>query len=103
MMGKPKGADIVEGKITLPLIYALMQSNEKVKEHIQEIFNNGSVKKKHIEEIIALVEEKGGIEYTIKVAEDFKDKALNELKDFAPSPYKTALEDLTEYVIYRER
>ena len=103
-MGKPKGSDIMEGKVTLPLLYSINQCETLLKERIRDIIGNGEIiNANHVEEIIQIVKENGGLDYTFKIAEDFISSAIKELDFFRPSPYKTALKELSEYVIVRER
>ena len=59
-IGKPTGIDIVEKKMTLPLIYALNNSDKSEKRRILKIIKNSKKSKKQISEVISFVQGKGG-------------------------------------------
>lgn len=82
-IGKPVGNDIKEGKITLPLLYAL-NANEKEREKYIEILSNKDFTKENIENLIHFSIDNGGIEYAEKRILDFKaegDKILEKIKN----------------------
>jgi octaprenyl-diphosphate synthase len=58
--------------------------------------------KKRVKEIIDFVKENGGIEYTTIKMNDYKNKALEILKDFPESKYKSSLEKMIDYVVERK-
>src|SRR5690606_35056404 len=62
-IGKPVGIDIREKKLTLPLIYASNQCSFFEKRKLVNIIKNHGKEKKKVEEAIAMVVSKGGIEY----------------------------------------
>ncbi len=102
IVGKPLGADIKEKKITLPLIHALKEAEESESKRIIKLikkgFKNGGVK-----EIINFVKEHNGIEYSYQSAQNYSQKAKDELQIFPDSESKTALLDLVDYVISRNK
>jgi octaprenyl-diphosphate synthase len=98
--GKPTGADIKEGKITLPLIYALKNSPRKESRHVMKIIKNNPTNK-DIYYVIDFVKNYGGIDYTLKIAEEYLDKAKQFIIDFAESPAKESLLKLTDFVLER--
>jgi octaprenyl-diphosphate synthase len=102
-VGKPLGIDIQEKKMTLPLIYTLQNASKKNKRFIINTVKNHSSDKKKVNEVISLVKDHGGIEYTEKKMELYIDKALNGLKDVPDSKYKSSLIDLIYYVIDRNK
>lgn len=102
-IGKPLGIDIKEKKMTLPLIYALQNTNTKEKNKIINIIKNQSHKPQKVREVIAFVKQSGGLEYTTKVMENFRIEAENILKTFPDSVYKTSLQQLIQFTIEREK
>ena len=55
LIGKPKGLDIREGKLTLPLIYSLSKADKKTKSHYIKILKNKSnQKQKFLTSLISL-------------------------------------------------
>ncbi len=99
--GKPVGGDIKEKKITLPLIYSLKKvpktEADKIRRMIKNNNGNGDTR-----EIINFVRDNGGIEYALKTAHDYSEKAKESLKLFPDSPAKIALEGLVDFVIDRK-
>ena len=102
-IGKPRGIDIKEKKMTLPLIYALSQSNKSDKRTILRKIKKRSDKSETVQEVIRFVKEKGGIEYATNVMNEFHQKAVSELDNFPESNYKSSLMDLVKFTIERER
>ncbi len=101
LIGKPVGGDIREKKITLPLIYSLNNVSEAKAKEIKRIIKNGS-NKKDIQSVIEFVRENNGIQYSIKRAKEFSEKAKESLNVFENSEPKIALEALVDFVINRK-
>jgi octaprenyl-diphosphate synthase len=102
-IGKPRGIDIKEKKMTLPLIYALSQSDKSEKRHIIQSIKKHSTKPKVIKEVIQFVIDKGGLEYAEAAMLNYKNKALTTLDTFPPSDAKEAMRDLVNFVIDRKK
>lgn len=97
IIGKPAGADLREKKITLPLIYALKNSEQKNSSQILKLLKNPE-KKNNIKEIIEFTKKGNGIEYAVKTALEYSQKAKEYLKIFPDSASKIALELLVDFV-----
>lgn len=65
-VGKPTGNDIREGKITLPLIYALKNAPKEAADEIMKIIQSGIYSEKNIERVLAFAKEEGGVAYAYK-------------------------------------
>ena len=102
-IGKPKGIDLKEKKMTLPLIYALNNSTWLEKRKIINIVKNHNDDPKKVAEVIAFVIQKGGIQYAEKVMHQYKEKALSQLQSVADSPSKQSLIQLVNYSIERKK
>lgn len=102
LLGKPVGNDIKEKKITLPLIYALNQTDNKTADKISKDIRKGKLKKSEIKDIINFAHDNGGIEYSTKKAEEFSQKAINAISFLEESDSKNSLIALTNFVIERE-
>lgn len=98
--GKPVGSDIKDGKITLPLIYALKNSPRKESRRVIKIIKN-EPKVKDIYYVIDFVKAHGGIDYTLRIAEEYLEKAKKFISDFPNSPAKESLLRLTDFVLER--
>ena len=101
-IGKPTGIDIKEQKMTLPLIYTLNNCSKKEKKWLINSVKNHNKDKKRVKEVIAFVNQNGGIEYTVKKMKEYQQKALQILDIYPNSPYKESLNSMVNYVIERE-
>lgn len=102
-IGKPTGIDIKEQKMTLPLIYALNESDKEKKRWLINSIKNHNKDKKRVKEVIAYVKEKGGLDYAVTKMISFKDEALTLLEDYPDSDYKSALTLMVNYVVERKK
>ncbi len=102
-IGKPTGIDIKEQKMTLPLIYALNQCENKERKWLINSVKNHNRDKKRVKEVIAFVKEKGGLQYAETRMHEFKEQALKVLEPYPDSPYKNALNLMLNYVVERKK
>lgn len=102
-VGKPLGIDIKEKKMTLPLIYALRQTNWTTKRHIINIIKNHSDKPQKVAEVIQFVRDSGGIQYATQAMQKLVEEAKALLHSFPESTYRTSLEGLVQYTIDRSK
>lgn len=96
-MGKNIGDDLLEGKVTLPLIHLLKQ-NQNI-DQIKAAIENPNLA--NIENIIQLINNSDAILYCKRIAENFVLKAKAALAIFPDSEYKTAMLDLADISISR--
>jgi octaprenyl-diphosphate synthase len=99
--GKLSGNDIKEGRVTLPVIFALKQAPELRRKEVLKLLNNGSGSN-HIDEIRHFVVEMGGVDYARDRAIKIEAGARCHLEPLPQSPYKEALLELTRFVVSRE-
>jgi len=99
--GKPKGIDIKEHKMTLPLIYALQQMSRDRKRFVMNTIKNDSGNKQKVEQVINYVMEANGLEYARKAMHDYQRKAFDLLIDYPEGIYKTSLLNLVRYTTER--
>ncbi len=102
-VGKPRGIDIKEKKMTLPLIYALNQSSRKEKKHIIRSIRKKSTDPKVVREVISFVKEKGGMEYAHNIMTQYRDKAMALLDGFPSGDGKESMRLLVDFVIDRKK
>ncbi|OIP85036.1 MAG: hypothetical protein AUK44_00735 [Porphyromonadaceae bacterium CG2_30_38_12] len=100
-LGKPTGNDLRDGKITLPLIYALKNSTDDKRVVIAEIIERKDFTSGNIQTILEFARENGGINYAAEVMESYKLRAIEQLNSFEPSEAKTALIHCAEYAALR--
>lgn len=97
--GKTRGNDLLEGKVTLPLIYAIKNATAKDAIQIQSAIANPN--ENDFSKILDILEKSGAIEYTEKFAAKEIAKAHLCLKSLPNSPYREALHTLADYAIHR--
>lgn len=101
-VGKPRGIDIKEKKLTLPLIHALNQSTPKEKKWAMHIIRKQNTDKKKVDELIQFVKKKGGIDYAIQKMNEYKNEAILLLDNVKDQDSKNTLIDLVEFVVERD-
>lgn len=101
-VGKPTGHDIQEGKVTLPLLYALQNGPKDEVEEMKSMLN--STKTLSNSEVMTLVEFSkvvGGIEYAQAKMKKLAFEAKKMLATFEKSPARDGIESLIDYFITR--
>ena len=101
-IGKPRGIDIKERKLTLPLIYTLNEVDNRKKKWIINSIKKHNRDKSIIKEIISLVKETGGLEYAIEKMNYFHKIALEDLNKLPDNEFKSSLTEMINYVIQRD-
>jgi octaprenyl-diphosphate synthase len=99
-IGKPRGHDIEDKKITLPLIYTLNHCSPGLKRKIVRIIKNGK-DENAIKFVVEEVIKAGGIEYAHLMMHKYRDEAIAVLNSFPPSDTRKALEELVRYTTDR--
>ena len=99
-MGKNVGDDLTEGKVTLPLIHALLEASDAEQAVIRHAITEKNTDQ--IDQIIAIVKRCGSIDYTQARAKHHYNLALEKLAILPCSKARDALERLTELSINRD-
>lgn len=99
-MGKNVGDDLAEGKPTLPLIIALQRSTGDDAHMIREAIEQGGLD--HIDDIIAIINNTGALDYARTIAEQETAKAIECLQCLTNSDEKSALTALAWFSIQRQ-
>ena len=100
-LGKEIGADLKEGKMTLPVIYALKQANSTDKDLMVKIIEDKNFSVADFKTLVGMLQKYGGIAYTEKKAALYIEKAKKALSVFNFSETKETLLDIAEYAIAR--
>ncbi len=101
-LGKPVGSDLREGKVTLPLIYALEEATPDEKRMVETVLRENSYETVPVSQIRQLLERRHGVERARQRAQSFAEKARTLIGEFPDSPYQRALSAVTELVTDRE-
>lgn len=102
-IGKPTGNDLREGKVTLPLIYALSKENAENQAEMLHIIKKNELSSDEIATLIDFAKKEGGIEYAYATMERLRDEAFAILDAY---PEKSVTEDfkaLFNYIIKRNK
>jgi octaprenyl-diphosphate synthase len=102
-IGKPTGNDIREGKITLPLIHALNTAPKEISDSMLSIIMQQDYTAENILKLTGFAKEYRGIEYAESYMRNIKEKTIALLNQYPDCEAKTALINLSEYIIERER
>jgi octaprenyl-diphosphate synthase len=101
-LGKPVGGDLREGKVTLPLVYALECASAEERSLVESILLQRSYDAVPFPRILLLVEKYDGIARVKERAQAFTQKAREVISEFPGSPYQRALLSVTDLVTHRD-
>ena len=101
-LGKPVLSDLKEGKVTLPLIYALETDGEAGKRLVRTVLEEKGFDSVRPEEITALVHKSGALDRTRAAAFDFASRAKACLNGNATSDYGRALRTVPDFILDRD-
>lgn len=103
-VGKPTGSDMREGKITLPALYVLENSNNPMLEPIRaKLSASQFLDENEIGQLIRISIEEGGIGYAENMIERYRSEALALLPDDISDELREALTAYIDYVIKRDK
>lgn len=103
VLGKPVGNDLREGKVTLPLSYALLGASADERAKVAAVLADGAYSRTSFEEIKAILVRRGGIARARARALEFTARACELLNQFPESPARAALAAATGLVADRDR
>lgn len=98
--GKPVGKDLIEKKLTLPLIHALSKASKKEQISILKIIKKEKKTDFHI--ILELVEKYGGIDYAERKAAEYAKLAKSKIVALPDSESKESLLNFVDFIITRK-
>ena len=101
-LGKNPGADIREGKLTLPLIHSLANASSKDKERMENAITSTKFSSNQFEQLKEKLYAYKGIEYTEQKARDYVKKAKACLNIFHDCQSKELLCQIADYSIERK-
>ncbi|WP_246942200.1 heptaprenyl diphosphate synthase component II [Bacillus pinisoli] len=93
-LGKPAGGDLLQGNITLPVIFALRDS--VLREQIERVHED--IDHEELNTIISAIKESDGIEKSIQYSEWYLQKALKVIEDLPSNTAKNALINIAKYI-----
>ena len=102
-LGKAIGADLREGKRTLPLIATLERARPAELDRVRALLRRRALEPAELEEIRRLVLEHDGVEYALARAHAFARAAKADLEVFPPSEERETLVLVADFVVDRDR
>lgn len=102
-LGKPTGNDMLEGKLTLPVLYALNSTRDEAARELAVKVKCGEANTDEIVRLIDFTKQNGGIEYASQMMYAYRDKALSLLASMPDTDVRTALAAYLDYVVEREK
>lgn len=102
-IGKPTGNDLREGKITLPLLYALQMSSDPRRDAMNELSRKDQLTAEDIVSLIEFAKEAGGIDYAYATMERLHAKADELMKQFPSNDVTDAFSRIFRFIIDRDR
>lgn len=103
-IGKPTGNDMKEGKLTLPVIYALNSTHDEKMLALAKKVKEGTVNCEEIQQLVDFAKSHGGIEYAEKRMWELHSNSLLFLESYVSDPaVKKSLRAYLDYVIEREK
>ena len=102
-IGKPTGNDMAEGKLTLPVIHAVLATDNGAMKDLALKVKKGEVTPEEVAQLVAFTKENGGIEYAEAKMREFKNKAIGFIEEkIQDTDIKQALNAYLDYVIERK-
>ena len=102
-IGKPTGNDMTEGKLTLPVIYALKSTGDEEMMKLARKVKSREISSEEIAQLVSFTKENGGIEYADKRMWDFHAEAMNFLDTYVEDrDVYNALKAYLDFVIERK-
>jgi octaprenyl-diphosphate synthase len=102
ILGKPVGNDLREGKVTLPMVYALQDATAAEREKVATVLREQEYKSVRFDEITAILRRYNGVERAMERAQHFTERARTMINEFPDSPYQRALLSVTDLVTARD-
>ena len=101
-IGKPTGNDMMEGKLTLPVIYALNHTNFESMQTLALKVKAGTINPDEIAVLVEFTKQQGGIEYAEQRMEEFSKECMGYINSSVKEKaVKDALTAYVDYVIQR--
>jgi len=101
--GKPRVMDILDRKMTLPLIHAYSRMSPKARQEVKAVFSSRKIDREQAEAVACLVNEAGGIDYTRARALDLAAEAVKLVDSLPNQDLAAKLKNFVEIIVERDR
>jgi octaprenyl-diphosphate synthase len=103
LTGKPVGNDLRDGRVTLPLLAAMRNAGEGPAARLRQLLPPADLAAREWKEIVAFIEEHGGIAYSREKAERLAARAKDHIAGLEECPAKASLMALADRAVLREK
>lgn len=101
-LGKPALSDLKEGKVTLPLIYAIENGHREARELVARVLEEKEFQSVQPETLVALVRDSGALDRTRNLAHDYARRAKVCINGSGDPEFGRALLSLPDFILERE-
>ena len=102
VLGKPTANDLKEGKMTLPVLFAISNARPEDAVKVQKVLDEREFRSVDSVEILRLVEKSEGLDRTRHLAEKYASRAVRLLEEFPTSVYRDAMIRIPDFILNRE-
>jgi octaprenyl-diphosphate synthase len=102
VLGKPAGADLLEGKVSLPLIF-LLQREPEMRSAVQAVISEASYTAFSRTALLEALERTGALRLALERAVEYASAALGALDGLADTSYARVLSSIPTYIVERDR
>ncbi len=102
ILGKPAGNDLREGKVTLPMIYALERATADERQAVETVISDAGYEQVPFMRVVQMLERHGAIARAYDRAHGFTNKARQLISEFPENPAQRALMSIVELVTERQ-
>ncbi|SDI28867.1 heptaprenyl diphosphate synthase component II [Natribacillus halophilus] len=100
-LGKPAGGDLLQGNITLPVIYA-MEKDSALKTELLQTFAESLPSREKMAHLLEQIKESGGVEYARAINNRYLNKAYQTLETLPDIPARRSLFEIANYIGERD-
>ena len=101
ILGKPAASDLKEGKMTLPVFFAITNARAEDTQKVQKVLDERNFRSVDSAEILRLIEKSDGLERTRELAGQYARRAIQLLEEFPRSIYRDAIVGIPEFILNR--
>jgi octaprenyl-diphosphate synthase len=100
VVGKSVGTDVEDGKVTLPVLWAYRQADERTRSAVRDVYTRPGLERRH-ERLREVCDLGAGVEYALGRAQELVESARGRLAELAPGAARDALHELGGFVLER--
>ena len=101
ILGKPVASDLKEGKMTLPVFFAITKGRDEDSRKVQTVLDERNFRSVDRTEILRMIEQSDGLEQTRELAQQYARRAIQLLEEFPSSIYRDAIIGIPEFILNR--